>query len=116
MQGSALNVAELALEPLLLAGAARTGELAVEAFDAGPVNRVSLAPLDMVDAATFPLRKGATRLTPADHQRPDALAPRSGAPPRHQGGMPSREMGLSSRLAQIFAKIFANGHPQTTSH
>jgi hypothetical protein len=110
MQGPALDIPQLAFNSPLQAGAAGAGELAVEAFDAGSVNRVSLATLEVMAATVSPEE----RVTAARLAFPGkGIALRRGPSTRHQRGVPPREM-LWVTTTEIFAKIFANGHPQTT--
>jgi hypothetical protein len=108
--GPALDIPQLAFNSPLQAGAAGAGELAVEAFDAGPVNRVSLATLEVMAATVSPEEE----VTAARLAFPgERTALRCGPPTGHHRGVPSGEVGLVT-ATKIFAKIFANGHPQTT--
>ncbi len=79
VQRAMFDIAQLALNPPLEAGAARAGDLAAETFAAGVVDAIPRFAPNMVDAEIRPVETLA--LTRAAIAR-DAVAPRRGPPPR----------------------------------
>ena len=100
------DIAQLALNPPLEAGAARAGDLAAETFAAGVVDAIPRFAPNMVDAEIRPVETLA--LTRAAIAR-DAVAPGRGPPPRPLRGEPARDVFLIPAT-----EICAQRHPPIT--